>query len=211
MKAVEIHNQNLTLVKPHTARAYQFMALDEQALDEDYLTMDVSRRESQFLQNYVLAMDLYYDACCDAITDEFYGPGLLMSNIGYKHFPDTVNISMPSAMKAGVKERVEVTLNKKYFNKMIDSLKNAGVLNFESRPFYKGIVKLESDDLVIEKLNNDRQVISELDYTTWRFDISSSETGVKKMKGSVGLIVLDSSDKEKVIYIPLRLRAIEAL
>jgi hypothetical protein len=72
-------------------------------------------------------------------------------------------------------------------------------------------VKLESDDLVIEKLNNDRQVISELDYTTWRFDISSSETGVKKMKGSVGLIVLDSSDKEKVIYIPLRLRAIEAL
>ncbi len=207
-KACSKHDEVVGLLLKRTKSDNNFMPIYAAPLDKDFPWLDLCKRECDLLLNFNEAMGQYLNMCAGSWY-LYWGGESFLGNLGVKYLSDTAEIFMPSVIRRGETKLIEITASKKCFDNMIDSLQRAGTIPADRRPFYKGVIKLSSDDLSVKPLSNERQVITEHDYTVWRYDILGKDPGKKRLNCEVGVIVLDSLENPEAFYIPLKLPALE--
>jgi hypothetical protein len=108
----------------------------------------------------------------------------------------------PITALKGVRERIRISLSKKYVQHLIDSLQRIGQLK-------QGVVitignhaiaTMEENDFVIEPFQDDRQPISDRLNTHWEFGLTPITRGKVSLQVKLGIELCRPGEKQEVFY-----------
>lgn len=86
----------------------------------------------------------------------------------------------PDVMKVGIKDRVEARVSKNADGGFLRSLKGRGIPHTETTVISELMkVRLSGDDFYIINLNEGEQVIGEVGYSEWAWDVLPKKSGKK--------------------------------
>jgi len=105
----------------------------------------------------------------------------------------------PDTMRVGKKQRIETRVSRDADADLTKSLKGRGLPQIEELKISELMtVRLSGDDFDIVSLNEEKQIIEQIEYTEWAWDVTPQKSGKKTMHLHVTLsIILPFGEERK--------------